>query len=86
LAADIRQPAGARRDPRAPPRQKKIVTVFPAANVKMAHDAKAFPACPGPIDLKGDAERKTVAIHGMYLRPQSAGRLRLVVVHHGATS
>ena len=66
------------------PRQKKIVTVFPAANVKVAHDAKAFPACPGPINLNDDVEKKTFAIHGMYLRPQSAGRLRLVVVHHGA--
>ena len=29
------------------PAQKKIVTVFPAATVKAAHDAKAFPRCPG---------------------------------------
>src|SRR6188474_1927557 len=53
------------------PRQKKIVTVFPAANVKTAHDTKAFPACSGPINLKDATEGKTFAIHGMYLRPQS---------------
>ena len=47
-------------------RQKKIVTVFPAANAETAHDAKAFPGCPGPIDLTNDTEKKTFAIHGMY--------------------
>ena len=66
------------------PRQKKIVPVFPSASVKTAHDAKAFPGCPGPIDLADGTENKTIAIHGMYLRAESAGRLRLVVVHHGA--
>jgi hypothetical protein len=66
------------------PRQKKIVTVFPASNVRAAHDARAFPSCPGPVNLSDATEKKTFAVHGMYLRQEPAGRLRLVVVHHGA--
>jgi sugar lactone lactonase YvrE len=58
--------------------------VFPASNVRSAHDVKAFPGCPGPIDLSDATEQKTIAVHGMYLRQESAGKLRLVVVHHGA--
>lgn len=65
-------------------RDKKIVTVFPSANVKAAADAKAFPGCPGPIDLTNDAEKKAFAVHGMYLDTESGSRLRLLVVHHGA--
>jgi sugar lactone lactonase YvrE len=66
------------------PRQKKIVTLFPAASVRTAHDPRAFPGCPGPVNLSDETEKRTFAIHGMYLLPQSAGRPRLVVVHHGA--
>lgn len=66
------------------PRQKTIVTLFPASNVKVAHDARAFPSCPGPINLGDASEKKTFAVHGMYLRQEAAGRLQLVVVHHGA--
>jgi hypothetical protein len=65
------------------PRDKKIVPLFPSAGVKLAPDTKAFPACPGPIDLTDAAEKKTIAIHGMYLRTDSGSRPRLVVVHHG---
>ena len=65
-------------------RDRKIVTLFPSASVKTARDAKAFPACPGPIDLTDDTEKKAFAIHGMYLGPESGSRLRLFVVHHGA--
>jgi hypothetical protein len=65
-------------------RDRKIVTLFPASNVKTAANVKAFPGCPGPIDLADETEQKSIAIHGMYLRTDSASRLRLVVVHHGA--
>jgi hypothetical protein len=65
-------------------RDKTVVTLFPSGGVKTARDAKAFPACPGPIDLADDTEKKAIAIHGMYLRPESGSRLRLFVVHHGA--
>jgi len=65
-------------------RDKKIVTVFPSANVTTALDAKAFPGCPGPIDLGDPAEKKAFAIHGMYLKTGSRSGLRLFVVHHGA--
>ena len=63
---------------------KKIVHLFPSSTVKTAHDAKAFPACPGPIDLTDATEEKTIAMHGMYLRTDGGSRLRLFVVHHGA--
>jgi len=66
------------------PGQKQIVTVFPASTVRVAADMKAFPGCPGPLNLSDPAEKKTFAVHGMYLRQAPAGRLRLVVVHHGA--
>ena len=39
-------------------RDKKIVPLFPSANVRTALDAKAFPACPGPIDLTDPTEKK----------------------------
>jgi hypothetical protein len=65
-------------------RDKKIVTVFPSAGVKTALDAKAFPGCPGPIDLADAAEKKAFAIHGMYLKSGAGSGLRLFVVHHGA--
>ena len=65
-------------------RDKKIVTAFPSANVRTALDAKAFPGCPGPIDLSDPAEKKAFSIHGMYLKTGSASSLRLFVVHHGA--
>src|SRR5262245_30907321 len=41
------------------PRQKKIVTVFPATNLKTAPDAKAYPGCPGPLNVADDTEEKT---------------------------
>ena len=65
-------------------RDKKIVTMFPSANVRSAPDAKAFPACPGPIDLADPEEKKAFSIHGMYLKPGSGSGHRLFVVHHGA--
>lgn len=63
-------------------RDKKIVTIFPSPTMKFAPDAKAFPGCPGPVDLSNPEEKKTVQIHGMYLKTGS--NLRLFAVHHGA--
>jgi hypothetical protein len=65
-------------------RDKKIVTLFPSANLRTALDAKAFPGCPGPIDLADPAEKKAFSIHGMYLKSGAGSSLRLFVVHHGA--
>ena len=65
-------------------RDKKIVALFPSPAVRIARDAKAFAGCPGPIDLSDATEKKTIAIHGMYLRTDAGSRLRLFVVHHGA--
>jgi sugar lactone lactonase YvrE len=63
---------------------KKIVALFPSASVRIAPDAKAFPDCPGPIDLADADEKRTIAMHGMYLRTDAGSQLRLFVVHHGA--
>jgi hypothetical protein len=63
---------------------KKIVTLYPSPTIRIARDAKAFSDCPGPIDLADATEKKTIAIHGMYLRRDPGSRLRLFVVHHGA--
>jgi hypothetical protein len=62
---------------------KKVVNVFPSATLKTAHDAKAFPTCPGPLNLADPAEKKTIQIHGLYLHA-SGSRIRLIAVHHGA--
>jgi hypothetical protein len=65
-------------------RDKKFVPIFPSASVKFQPDAKAFPGCPGPIDLNEAAEKKAFSIHGMYLKTASGPTHRLFVVHHGA--
>jgi hypothetical protein len=66
------------------PGDKKVVPVFPSPTVKFQLDAKAFPACPGPINLNDPGEKKTVAFHGLYLRPGTESTHRLFTVHHGA--
>jgi sugar lactone lactonase YvrE len=50
--------------------------------VKTARDAQAFPSCHGPIDLADPTEKKSIALHGMYL--MTGSNVRLFVVHHGA--
>jgi hypothetical protein len=66
------------------PGDRKVVPLYPMASVKSQHDAKAFPGCPGPIDMNDPAEKKTVQFHGLYLRPGSGTTHRLFSVHHGA--
>ena len=65
-------------------RDKKIVTIFPAANPKTSLDEKAFPGCPSPIDFADVAEKKAFAVHGMYLKTGAGSSGRLFIVHHGA--
>lgn len=62
---------------------KKVTPVYPSASVKGQYDAKAFPGCPGPLDFNNPEEKKTVAFHGLYLRPGSGSTHRLHTVHHG---
>jgi hypothetical protein len=66
------------------PGDKKVVPLFPSSTVKFQLDAKAFPGCPGPINLNDPGETKTVAFHGLYLKPGPGSTHRLFTVHHGA--
>lgn len=65
------------------PGDKKVVPVFPSPAAKVQPDAKAFPGCPGPLNLNDPDEKKTVAFHGLYLRPGAGSTHRLYTVHHG---
>ena len=65
------------------PGDKKVVPLYPMATVKSQLDAKAFPGCPGPVDINDPTEKKTIAFHGLYLRPGSGSTHRLFAVHHG---
>ena len=58
--------------------------LFPSPTVKSQLDAKAFPGCPGPIDINDPTEKKTIQFHGLYLGPGSGSTHRLFAVHHGA--
>lgn len=64
-------------------REQKVTTLFPPA-VKTQPDTKAYPGCPGPLDLVDPAEKSGFATHGLYLTLGSRSVHRLYVVHHGA--
>jgi hypothetical protein len=61
-------------------RQKTSTILFPTPAPRERLDRKAYPGCPGPLDLKNpDAFRA----HGLYLEPGQNGAHTLLVVHHG---
>jgi hypothetical protein len=53
-------------------------TAYPAAAAKHQHDAKSYPACPGPPA----ADRFTT--HGVYVEPGTGPVYKVFVVGHGA--
>ena len=61
-------------------RQKTATALFPTPKPNVRFDRKAYPNCPGPIDIeKPDAFRA----HGLYLGPGAGAVHTLYVVHHG---
>jgi len=64
-------------------RDRKISTVFPSSTTTRP-DTRAYPTCPGPLDLAVPAEQSRFAVHGMYLKPGRKNIHTLYVVHHGA--
>ena len=61
-------------------RQKTATVLFPTPKANVRFDRKAYPICPGPLDIeKPDAFRA----HGLYLKPGERAVHTLYVVHHG---
>ena len=61
-------------------RQKTATVLFPTPKPNVRFDRKAYPICPGPLDIeKPDAFRA----HGLYLKPGAGAVHTLYVVHHG---
>jgi hypothetical protein len=52
-------------------------TAYPSATAREQHDAKTYPACPGP-------PRGAFTTHGVYVAPGNGPRHKLFVVGHGA--
>jgi hypothetical protein len=61
-------------------KRKTSTVIFPMTGSKERFDRSAYPACPGPLDMKNpDAFRA----HGLYLKAGRGGAHTLLVVHHG---
>ena len=61
-------------------RKKTATVLFPTPKPNVRFDRKAYPICPGPLDIeKPDAFRA----HGLYLKPGERAVHTLYVVHHG---
>lgn len=58
-------------------RDRTSHTVWPSPQAQEAHDAAAYPGCPGP-------PRGAFTTHGVYVPPGEGPRHRLFVVGHGA--
>ena len=60
---------------------KKTATVlFPTPKPNVRFDRKAYPICPGPLDIE---KRDAFRAHGLYLKPGERAVHTLYVVHHG---
>ena len=59
------------------PEDDSFRVLFPGESPMLAHDAAAFPECPGPLNL-GD-----FSAHGLALREYAADRFDLYITSHG---
>jgi SMP-30/Gluconolactonase/LRE-like region len=56
---------------------KTAEELFPGANPKFAQDKTMFANCPGPVDVTN------FSVHGLSLRPASAGHYKMYITSHG---